>query len=95
MIPLVTFDAGALVASLALLLTAFFTGLASLQRRQNDLGQQDALRLAQYERWRPKVRIVVAELRDLLARHRIPEPDGIDDQMQFPPSKDEKVKSDE
>lgn len=94
MIGLVTLDASALVASLAILLTAFFTGLTNLQRKRNDFGQEDALRLAQFERWRPKVRIVVAELRDLLAKHRIPEPDGIDDAMQFPP-KDEKVKADD
>lgn len=94
MISLVTFDASALVASLALLLTAFFTGLSTLQRRQNDLGKLDADRLAQYERWRPKVRILVAELRDLLGAHRIPEPPGIDDALRFPP-KDEKVKSDD
>jgi hypothetical protein len=89
----VTFDASALVASLALLLTAFFTGLSTLQRKQNDLGKQDADRLEQYERWRPKIRIVVAELRDLLGQHRIPEPPGIDDAIRFPP-KDE-VKSDD
>lgn len=94
MITLVTFDASALVASLALLLTAFFTGLANLQRKKNDLGQEDALRLAQYERWRPKIRIIVAELRDLLASNRIAEPDGIDDALRFPP-KDEKVTSDD
>lgn len=94
MIAQLTFDPAAVVASLALLLTAFFTGLANLQRKQNEAGQQDALRLAQYERWRPKIRILVAELRDLLASHRIPEPPGIDDALQFPP-KDEKVKSDD
>jgi hypothetical protein len=91
---LVTFDASALVASLALLLTAFFTGLSTLQRKQNDHGQQDAERLAQYELWRPRIRIVVTELRDLLGQHRIPEPPGIDDALRFPP-KNEKVKADE
>lgn len=85
MTSLVTFDASALVASLALLLTAFFTGLSTLQRRQNDLGKADAERLEQYERWRPKIRIIVAELRDLLGAHRIPEPPGIDEALRFPP----------
>jgi hypothetical protein len=92
-IGLVTLDVSALVASLALLLTAFFTGLSSLQRKKNDLGAEDALRLEQYERWRPRIRILVAELRDLLASHRIPEPDGIDEVLRFPP-KDEKGNSD-
>lgn len=94
MTTLVTFDASALVASLALLLTAFFTGLSTLQRKTNDLAKQDAERLEQYERWRPRIRIIVAELRDLLAHARIPEPDGIDEALRFPP-KDEKVKSDD
>lgn len=93
MIGQVTFDASALVASLALLFTAFFTGLSTLQRKQNDLAKADAERLEQYERWRPKIRIMVAELRDLLGQHRIPEPPGIDEALRFPP-KDE-VKSDD
>jgi hypothetical protein len=90
----VTFDASALVASLALLLTAFFTGLANLQRKRNEFGQEDAQRLGWYERWRPKVRIVIAELRDLLAKNGIAEPPGIDEDLEFPP-KDKKVKADE
>lgn len=90
MITLVTFDLTALVTSLSLLTGAVFTGMIGLQRKQNSLEEADAKRLEQYERWRPKIRIIVAELRDLLAAHRIAEPPGIDQAIQFPP-KDEKV----
>ena len=94
MIGLVTFDANTLAASLALLLTALGTFVSNVQRKRKEFGEQDAVRLSQYERWRPKVRILVAQLRDLLAAHGIAEPDGVDDALKFPP-KDEKVKPDE
>lgn len=94
MIGMVTFDLTALVASLSLLVGAVFTGLIGLQRKQSSMDEADALRLEQYERWRPRIRILVAELRDLLAQHRIPEPPGVDETLTFPP-KGEKVTTDE
>jgi hypothetical protein len=91
---LVTFDLTALVTSLSLLVGAVFTGIVGLQRKQETMDAAASKRLEQYERWRPKVRILIAELRDILSAHHIPEPPGIDDRIQFPPA-DEKVTTDE
>lgn len=87
-------ELGALISGVALLIGAVFTGLVSLKNASHTVHGRDQERLEQYERWRPKIRRLVAELRDLLADHRIPEPPGIDETMRFPP-KDDEVKTDD
>jgi hypothetical protein len=78
-------ELGALVSGLALLVGAFFTGLIGLRNAPRGTSKERRL-IEQYDTWRPRVRRVVADLRDLLATHRIPEPPGIDDDLRFPPS---------
>lgn len=85
-------DWGPLLTGCALLVGAVFTGLIGLRNVPRGTSH-DRRRLEQYEVWRPRVRRVVTTLRDLLAEHRIPEPDGIDEALRFPPS--DEVTSDE
>lgn len=87
-------ELGALVSGLALLVGAVFTGLVSLKNATNKIHGRDAERLDQYERWRPKIRRLVADLRTLLSDHQIPEPPGVDETLRFPP-KDDEVKADD
>lgn len=85
----------AIIGAIGLLIGTVFGGLATLQNRANQLDAKSAKRLEQYERWRPAVRALVADLRDLLAAHKVPEPDGVDDVLRFPPPDQEKVKADD
>jgi len=87
-------ELGALVSGVALLIGAVFTGLVSLKNASHTVHGRDQERLEQYERWRPRIRRLVAELRDLLADHQIPEPSGVDEVLRFPP-RDEEVRADD
>lgn len=85
-------DWGPLLTGVGLIVGAVFTGLIGLRNVPRGTSHERKL-LDQYDIWRPRVRRVVTNLRDLLAEHRIPEPDGIDEEMRFPPR--DEVTSDE
>lgn len=89
-------DLGSIIGGLALLVGAFFTGLVSLRNARSSGHGADAERLEQYERWRPKMLRLVGDLRASMAAANppVPEPDGIDETLTFPPPKDKKVTPD-
>lgn len=87
-------DLPQIIGGLALLIGTVFTGVAAVTNARDKVSQRDRKRLEQYEEWRPIVRRVVAELRGILADHRIPEPAGLDEQLRFPPA-NEKVPADD
>lgn len=72
----------AVIGSLALVITAVAGLLGSREKTDARVRRRNE----QYARWSVGVRLLVAELRDLLADHQIPEPEGIDETMRFPPA---------
>lgn len=75
----------AVLGALGVVIGAVSTLVLGWQNRANKLDQRSALRLKQYEKWRPGIEALVSDLRTLLGRHRIAEPDGIDAALEFPP----------
>lgn len=75
----------AILGAVAVVIGAVSTLVLGWQTRGNRLDAKSAKRLAQYEVWRPSVVRLVSDLRTLLGQYRVPEPDGIDAVMKFPP----------
>lgn len=84
----------AILGALGVVIGAVSTLVLGWQNRANRLDQRSALRLKQYEKWRPGVERLVSDLRTLLGRHGVPEPAGIDAALEFPPQ-DEVTTDDE
>lgn len=82
-------DLGGIIGGVALVVGAVFTGLVSLHNARNTNSSADTERLAQYERWRPKVLRLVGDMRAAMAGASppVPEPDGVDETLAFPPTK--------
>ncbi|HEY9415276.1 MAG TPA: hypothetical protein VIQ30_10985 [Pseudonocardia sp.] len=78
-------DLPAIIGGLSLLVGAIFTGLIGLDQRRKRLDQDVLNENDDYHRWRPLVRRAIVALRDRLAEHGIPEPEGIDDLIEWPP----------
>lgn len=77
----------AIIGGLSLLVGAIFTGIIGLGQRRTRLDLDTVDEVEDYRRWRPRVRRAIVELRDVLAEYGIPEPEDIDDMIQFPPPK--------
>lgn len=75
----------AILGAVAVVIGAVSTLVLGLQGRLNRLDAASAKRLAQYEVWRPSVVRLVSDLRTLLAKNQLDEPDGIDAVLKFPP----------
>jgi hypothetical protein len=81
----------AIIGSIALLVTAVAGILGNRERTDRRI----RLRVEQYGRWSVGMRLLVADLRAILADHQIPEPAGIDETLKFPPADEsEKVNGD-
>lgn len=78
-------DWGPALTGVGFAIAAVFTGVIGLRNTPPRPTSAERKRNEQYEIWSPRVRRVVAKLRDLLADHGIPEPDGIDEALRFPP----------
>lgn len=88
-------DIPQIIGGIALLIGTVFTGIAGLSAARDRMSKRERKRLEQLEDWRVIARRVIAELRGILSDHRIPEPDGLDEQLRFPPASDEATADDD
>lgn len=81
-------DLPAIIGAIGLLIGTVFGGLAALDRRRARLDDEDEAELEDYHRWHPKVLRAVVLLRATIANcPQAVEPDGIEDLMQWPPTR--------
>ncbi len=74
-------DVAAIVTAAGGSIAAVLGGVALVRRKTDELGKTEQQRCQDCYSWRRAALRVVNDLRDLLALHDIPEPEGIDDDL--------------
>lgn len=74
-------DVVAIVGAAATLVTTVASAVTLIRRHSEDLTRREQLDIEECSAWRRSARRVIRQLRDLLAEHGIPEPEGLDDEL--------------
>jgi hypothetical protein len=74
-------DVVAIVGAAATLITTVASAVTLIRRHSEDLSKREQIDLEDCSAWRRTARRVIRQLRDLLAEHNIPEPEGLDDEL--------------
>ena len=74
-------DIVAIVGALATLSTAVGGTVTLTRRHSAELSKREQNDIEECSAWRRTARRVIRELRDLLAEHNIPEPEGLDHEL--------------
>jgi len=74
-------DIVAIVGAAATLVTTVASAATLIRRHSENLTKQEQIDIEDCSAWRRTARRVIRQLRDLLAEHGIPEPEGLDDDL--------------
>ena len=74
-------DVVAIVGALATLSTAVGGTVTLTRRHSAELSKREQNDIEECSAWRRTARRVIRQLRDVLAEHNIPEPEGLDDEL--------------
>ena len=74
-------DIVAIVGAAATLITTVASAVTLIRRHSEELSKREERDIEECSAWRRTARRVIRQLRDLLAEHGIPEPEGLDDDL--------------
>lgn len=74
-------DVVAIVGAATTLITAVAGAITLIRRHSDDMSQREQQDIEDCSAWRRTARRIIRQLRDLLAEHGIPEPEGLDDEL--------------
>lgn len=74
-------DVVAIIGAATTLLTAGAGAVSLVRRHSAELTKREEQDIEDCSAWRRAARRVIRQLRDLLAEHGIPEPEGLDDEL--------------
>lgn len=74
-------DVVAIVGAATTLITAVAGAITLIRRHSGDLSQREQQEAENCSAWKRSALRVIRRLREILAEHGIPEPEGIDDEL--------------
>lgn len=74
-------DIVAIVGAAATLITTVASAVTLIRRHSENLTKREQNELETLAAWKRSALRIIRQLRDLLAQHNIPEPEGLDDEL--------------